>query len=86
MRQIGRRGYKRENRKKENEYLNLHKRADVDKTFHGIQVKINRLKVGNFCRVEVLGRRLELKINEEKKGRARELDVFKNGFKEGRGE
>jgi transposase len=59
---------------KENKYLNEHKRAKVETGFNKIQGWVKRLEIDSFCRIEVRGRRLEVKIDEEGEEKAGELD------------
>ncbi|MFZ5986708.1 MAG: IS1634 family transposase [Bacillota bacterium] len=59
---------------KENEYLSDHKKAKVETAFNKIERWLKRLKMTNFCNIEVKGRRLIGKVDEEAKKKAGELD------------
>ena len=59
---------------KENEYLIFHKRAKVESAFNRIQNWLKRLKIYDFCTIKVEGRSFVVKVDEEAKTEAGELD------------
>ncbi|MBI4707706.1 MAG: IS1634 family transposase [Candidatus Omnitrophica bacterium] len=59
---------------KRNEYLASHKKAKVETAYKFILNYLNRLKVSTFCTIETEEKILILKVNEEAKEKAGELD------------
>lgn len=59
---------------KENEYIRDHKKARVETAFNKIQDRVKRLEINSFCRIEVKGRSLEVKVDEDGRKEAGELD------------
>ncbi len=59
---------------KENKYLIEHKKAKVETALKRIQKRLKRLEICSFCSIEVEGRSLVVKVDEEAKKKVGELD------------
>jgi len=58
----------------QNEYLRCHKRAKVETALKTIEGWLKRLKIAEFCTLDVSGRRFTLRVDEEARKKAGELD------------
>ncbi|MBU0699947.1 IS1634 family transposase [bacterium] len=59
---------------KENNYLNSHKRAKIEIRFNKIQNWLKKLKVSDFCNIEAEERNFIVRVDEDEKKKAGELD------------
>lgn len=59
---------------KQNEYLRCHKRAKVETALNKIEGSLKRLKISKFCTIEVTGRSFAVRVDEDGKRKAGELD------------